>query len=96
MAQRNPSLEAERSSSTGRMDETTTHSNTHSAGHGVKGLLAGIHGLGEKVRGEFNGAVDVVAGDEEGLAKDHAVADAGDRERLTGTFEGRRKIERVQ
>ncbi len=32
-------------------------------GHGIKGALAGVHGLGEKIRGEFNSAVDEAAGD---------------------------------
>ena len=29
----------------------------------MKGVLAGIHGVGEKVRGEFNKGVDGVVGD---------------------------------
>ena len=37
----------------------TTNSKTgESAGEKVKGALAGIHGLGEKLRGEFNAGVD--------------------------------------
>merc|ERR1711964_56377 len=113
MAQRNPVVEAESLSSTGRANEpihtgstygkTTASSGMHTAGTtatghtssgsggGVKGVLAGIHGMGEKVRGEFNKGVDGVVGDKEGVLKNEAVADAGDRERLTGTFAGETK-----
>jgi len=57
---------------------------------GVKGVLAGIHGVGEKVRGEFNGAVDGAFNENgsqsEGVVKNAAVANAGDAERKTGQF----------
>ncbi|KAH7311941.1 hypothetical protein BKA65DRAFT_517858 [Rhexocercosporidium sp. MPI-PUGE-AT-0058] len=111
MAQRNPVVEAESLSSTGRGNEpigtggvydtagstTGTHTtSTTTAGHsgtggGVKGVLAGIHGVGEKIRGEFNKGVDGAMGDKEGVVKNEAVANAGDRERLTGTFAGETK-----
>jgi len=58
--------------------------------HGVKGVLAGIHGVGEKVRGEFNGAIDGAFNENgsqsEGVVKNAAVANAGDAERKTGQF----------
>ncbi|PBP25381.1 hypothetical protein BUE80_DR003823 [Diplocarpon rosae] len=75
----------------GTTSATTSHPKTHGAEQGVKGVLAGIHGLGEKVRGELNGAIDAVARDKEGIAKNRAVADVGDRERLTGNFAGETK-----
>ncbi|PVH86159.1 hypothetical protein DL98DRAFT_650223 [Cadophora sp. DSE1049] len=120
MAQRNPVVEAESLSSTGRANEPINTGSTYAAGNnantaapsgmhttgttttghttsstgtgtGVKGVLAGIHGIGEKVRGEFNKGVDGAVGDKEGVLKNEAVADAGDRERLTGTFAGETK-----
>jgi hypothetical protein len=33
------------------------------AGSDIGGVLAGIHGVGEKVRGEFNGAIDEAFGE---------------------------------
>ncbi|KAI9047070.1 hypothetical protein LZ554_009144 [Drepanopeziza brunnea f. sp. 'monogermtubi'] len=71
---------------------TSTTSHASSAASGVKGVLAGIHGLGEKVRGEFNSAVDGAAGDREGLARNRAVAEAGERERVTGRFAAETKV----
>ncbi|CZR62933.1 uncharacterized protein PAC_12830 [Phialocephala subalpina] len=60
-------------------------------GSGIKGIAAGIHGLGEKVRGEFNTVVDRAFNEREGVAKNRAVADAGDMERETGRFAGSTK-----
>ncbi|CZS98105.1 uncharacterized protein RCO7_08873 [Rhynchosporium graminicola] len=107
MAQRNPIGQTESLSATGRGNEpigtgtayesstagTTTHSSTTGGGAagGVKGVLAGIHGVGEKIRGEFNKGVDGAMGDKEGVLKNEQVANAGDRERLTGTFAGETK-----
>jgi len=58
----------------------------HSTGSGIKSALAGIHGVGEKIRGEFNGGVDRVAGEDpsDGVA----TAASGDREMETGLFQG--------
>ncbi|KAJ5034897.1 uncharacterized protein L3040_008165 [Drepanopeziza brunnea f. sp. 'multigermtubi'] len=70
----------------------TTPTTTASHASSVKGVLAGIHGLGEKVRGEFNSAVDGAAGDREGVARNRAVAEAGERERLTGSFAAETKV----
>jgi len=57
---------------------------------GVKGVLAGIHGIGEKVRGEFNEGVDQAFNENgsqaEGVARNAAVANAGDNELTTGQF----------
>ncbi|KAF8858777.1 hypothetical protein BDZ45DRAFT_689776 [Acephala macrosclerotiorum] len=60
-------------------------------GGGIEGIAAGIHGLGEKVRGEFNTAVDQSFGESEGVAKNRAVVDAGIMERETGRFAGSTK-----
>jgi len=74
---------------------TTTGNSTGSkireAGGGIKGVLAGIHGVGEKVRGEFNSAVDEGFNEPTGVAKNKAVANAGDAERHTGQFAGSTK-----
>jgi len=67
---------------------TTTGSAT-TTGHGtnpVKNILAGIHGAGEKLRGEINGWVDSAAGEQEGVQKNAAIANAGDAEMQTGQF----------
>jgi len=53
-------------------------------------VLAGIHGIGEKVRGEFNAGVDETfnqnGSQAEGVARNAAVANAGDKELTTGQF----------
>ncbi|KAK0105697.1 hypothetical protein ONS95_004223 [Cadophora gregata] len=72
-------------------NEHGTSSSSSGTGSGVKGVLAGIHGIGEKFRGEFNKGVDGAGGDREGVLKNEAVANSGDRERLTGTFAGETK-----
>jgi len=57
---------------------------------GVKGVLAGIHGIGEKLRGEFNEGIDEAFNENgsqaEGVARNAAVANAGDKELTTGQF----------
>ncbi|KAK0105404.1 hypothetical protein ONS96_004795 [Cadophora gregata f. sp. sojae] len=72
-------------------NEHGTSSSSSGTRSGVKGVLAGIHGIGEKFRGEFNKGVDGAGGDREGVLKNEAVANSGDRERLTGTFAGETK-----
>jgi len=51
---------------------------------GLKGALAGVHGVGEKIRGTFNAEVDKVAGEDS--SKGVATAASGDREMQTGQF----------
>jgi len=56
----------------------------HSTGGGIKSAVAGIHGIGEKIRGEFNGSVDRAAGDDP--SKSVKTAASGERELETGKF----------
>jgi len=79
----------------GPSGSSVTYSHTTGGGvkegaQGVKGVLAGIHGIGEKVRGEFNAGVDEAfnenGGQSEGVVKNAAVANAGDKELTTGQF----------
>jgi len=69
---------------------TGTHvDGSTTAGHStnpVKNMLAAVHGVGEKVRGEFNGRVDAAMGEREGVRKNAAIANAGDAEIQTGQF----------
>jgi hypothetical protein len=44
--------------STGSNTTSTPGTSGEKAGDGIKGLFAGIHGAGEKMRGEFNAGVD--------------------------------------
>jgi len=78
----------------------STHSSTTTTGdgkdsvkegvQGVKGVLAGIHGVGEKVRGELNAGIDEAFNEngsqEEGVRRNAAVANAGEKELDTGNF----------
>ncbi|KAK2748538.1 hypothetical protein FQN57_000672 [Myotisia sp. PD_48] len=57
-----------------------------SVGHGIKDIAAGIHGAGEKIRGNVGAAVDRAANDPEGAAKNELVSDQGEREMKTGKF----------
>jgi len=58
----------------------------HSAATGLKGVFAGIHGAGEALRGTVNSAVDEVAGDAHGKAKNDAVTVGGVNEMESGQF----------
>ncbi|EAU34788.1 predicted protein [Aspergillus terreus NIH2624] len=68
-------------------------SGTHSAskgqefGRGIKSTLAGIHGAGESLRGNFNAAVDEAVGHKEGVAKNSGIAQQGEREISSGQFQ---------
>ncbi|ODH14576.1 hypothetical protein ACO22_06547 [Paracoccidioides brasiliensis] len=55
-------------------------------GHGIKSALAGIHGVGESIRGSVNAAVDRAMKDDEGARKNEAIAREGRRELETGKF----------
>ncbi|KAL2864838.1 uncharacterized protein BJX67DRAFT_383465 [Aspergillus lucknowensis] len=55
-------------------------------GSAVMGLFAGIHGAGEWLRGEINATVDRTFGNEEGLARNKAIARNGQREITSGQF----------
>ncbi|KUJ09321.1 uncharacterized protein LY89DRAFT_724347 [Mollisia scopiformis] len=70
---------------------SSTGTGTESTGSKLKGVLAGIHGAGEKIRGEFNSAVDEGFHEPGGVAKNRAVADAGEGEIATGQFTGETK-----
>ncbi|KAF6829329.1 hypothetical protein CPLU01_07971 [Colletotrichum plurivorum] len=59
-------------------DAPTTHGG--GIGHQIKGAFAQGHGVGEVLRGKFNSAVDTMAGDSEGLAKDKVTTTGGERE----------------
>ncbi|KAE8454552.1 hypothetical protein EG329_000175 [Mollisiaceae sp. DMI_Dod_QoI] len=65
---------------------TTSNSNPHSKLTAAKNLVAGIHGAGEKIRGEFNTAVDDTFNERGGVEKNRRVANAGDAELATGEF----------
>jgi hypothetical protein len=45
-------------SGTGAVDNRSTGSKVKEMAHGVKGLVAAVHGAGESVRGQFNAGVD--------------------------------------
>jgi len=65
----------------------TTSSSTTSGektGDGIKGIFAGIHGMGEKARGEFNAGVDKTF--DEDSSKGVKTAASGDKEMMTGQF----------
>merc|ERR1711964_501063 len=88
MAQRNPVVEAESLSSTGRANEPIHTGSTY----GKTTASSGMHTAGTTATGHTSsGSVGGVVGDKEGVLKNEAVADAGDRERLTGTFAGETK-----
>ncbi|KAK2861323.1 hypothetical protein FQN49_004316 [Arthroderma sp. PD_2] len=55
-------------------------------GHGVKSAAAGVHGLGEKIRGTAGAAVDRAMNDPEGSAKNERVVREGEQEMTTGDF----------
>lgn len=51
---------------------------------GIKGALAGVHGMGEKIRGEFNAGVDQAFHEDD--SKGVKTAAAGEKEMYTGHF----------
>ncbi|EEH16978.1 hypothetical protein PABG_07065 [Paracoccidioides brasiliensis Pb03] len=55
-------------------------------GHGIKSALAGIHGVGESIRGSVNAAVDRAMKDDEGARKNEAIAREEKRELEAGKF----------
>ncbi|KLJ08727.1 hypothetical protein EMPG_15841 [Blastomyces silverae] len=66
---------------------TTAGTTTGSGlGHGIKSTVAGVHGLGENIRGNVNAAVDRAMKDPEGVRKNEAIAREGEREVETGEF----------
>lgn len=50
------------------------------AGKNVHGVFKGIHGVGEVIRGNVMSAVDRALGNQEGAAKNTAIAEAGRQE----------------
>jgi len=65
---------------------TGASGNSGNAGSGIKGVLAGIHGMGESLRGSLGAAVDRSFGDEEGARKNQAIASQGEYEVQSGNF----------
>jgi len=65
---------------------STTHGTKSSKLNEVKGVVAAIHGAGEKLRGEFNSGVDRAFNESSGVAKNQRIANAGDTEMTTGQF----------
>lgn len=57
---------------------------TNSAVDDLRSGLKGIHGIGESIRGGFNGAIDHAARDTTGEVKDRAVVNKGDAEMQQG------------
>ncbi|KAL0936087.1 uncharacterized protein CTRU02_208302 [Colletotrichum truncatum] len=55
-------------------------------GQQIKGAFAQTHGVGEVLRGKFNSAVDTMAGDTTGQAKDKVVTTGGEREYANKDF----------
>ncbi|MCJ1351587.1 MAG: hypothetical protein MMC33_001571 [Icmadophila ericetorum] len=66
-----------------------TSGNTNVIG-GIKAAAKGIHGAGETIRGTFNSAIDDLAHDENGKAKNNAVANKGlnEMESMSGAGTG--------
>ncbi|KAJ5826002.1 hypothetical protein N7474_003140 [Penicillium riverlandense] len=57
-------------------------------GRGVIGTTAGIHGVGEALRGTFNAAVDKAVGHQEGVERNQEIARKGEQEIQSGQFTG--------
>ncbi|KAH8703482.1 hypothetical protein BGW36DRAFT_87344 [Talaromyces proteolyticus] len=53
---------------------------------GIKGAIAGIHGAGESIRGTVGAAIDRAFNDQEGVAKNQAIAREGEWEVKAGRF----------
>lgn len=58
-----------------------------SIGKGIRGVFAQGHGIGETIRGNFNAALDGLAGSKEGEEKNAAIANKGEREFTNKEFE---------
>jgi hypothetical protein len=54
-----------------------TQDKTHEAVGDAKGVLKGIKGAGDAIRGTFNESVDTAAGDREGQIKNKAIKEHG-------------------
>jgi len=76
---------------TGTTGTTAPTSTAHEAAKGIKGAFAAVHGAGEAIRGTINSAVDDVANDREGVAKNNQVAGSGLDEIETGRFSSQTK-----
>jgi len=57
-------------------------------GRGVIGTTAGIHGVGESLRGTLNAAVDKAFGHQEGTERNQEIARKGEQEIQSGQFRG--------
>ncbi|KAK2779222.1 hypothetical protein FQN52_002518 [Onygenales sp. PD_12] len=67
-------------------EPTHAQGHGHGVGHSIKAAAAGIHGVGESLRGNANAAVDRAMEDPEGVRKNEAIAREGEREVQTGEF----------
>jgi len=65
-----------------------TEQKVNTAASGVGGVFAGLHGAGEKIRGEFNAGVDRAFNEPEGVVKNEGVARQGEGEIESGRFSG--------
>ncbi|KAL2002303.1 hypothetical protein VTN02DRAFT_210 [Thermoascus thermophilus] len=65
---------------------STTSSGGSDIGQSIKAAAASFHGAGESIRGTFNKAIDSLFNDTEGMAKNEAIAQAGEREVQSGDF----------
>jgi len=76
---------------------TSTGGQGRQVASGIKGVFAKVHGAGEEIRGELNGAIDEAFHENSGVAKNQAVAQAGRNEMATGHFsQGTKQREGVQ
>ncbi|EEA24875.1 hypothetical protein TMatcc_007974 [Talaromyces marneffei ATCC 18224] len=65
---------------------TSEASGSKGVGGRIKGAVAGIHGVGESIRGTFNATVDRAFNEPEGVAKNEAIGREGEYEVKSGRF----------
>ncbi|KAF3479465.1 uncharacterized protein GIQ15_06441 [Arthroderma uncinatum] len=73
---------------TGRGVGGAAKESAHGVGHGVKSAVAGVHGMGEKIRGAAGATIDRAMDHPEGVAKNDQTIREGEREMKTGDFNG--------
>ncbi|KAJ5204251.1 uncharacterized protein N7498_005130 [Penicillium cinerascens] len=59
-------------------------------GRKAQGVMAGVHGAGESLRGALTGAVDRAFGTTDGAERNEEIARRGEREMQSGEFTGAR------
>ncbi|KAH8145026.1 uncharacterized protein LAJ45_10936 [Morchella importuna] len=82
------------STTTTTTSSTTMPTTMHGAGGGtnagattgrkLEGVMSGLHGAGEQIRGQFNMAVDTAMRDREGQARNQGIINRGREEMATG------------